>query len=75
MKHLPRHVVIPAALLVYLVIMAVYAYDSWAAGQMSSLQYFGTIGMTVAIIVVLSWSLRRRDRLRRERNKDLENKQ
>ncbi|MGM9860216.1 MAG: hypothetical protein ACI31C_05605 [Muribaculaceae bacterium] len=75
MKHLPRHIVIPAALMVYLVIMAVYSYDSWAQGQLSSLQYFGTIGVTLAVIIVLSWSLRRRDRLRRERQQDLENNQ
>ncbi len=75
MKHLPRHIVIPAALLVHLVIMAIYAYDSWAEGQMSSLQYFGTIGVTLAVIIVLSWSLRRRDRLRRKRQQDLENNQ
>lgn len=75
MKHLPRYIVIPAALLVYLIIMAMYAYDSWAEGLMSSLQYFGTIGVTLAVIIVLSWSLRRRDRLRRERQQDLENNQ
>ncbi|MGYP004700113091 len=58
----PKYKVIPILLGVYLVIMACIGYPRYAAGQMSSLQYFGIIAATLAVIVLLFFSMRARDR-------------
>ncbi len=58
----PKYKVIPVLLTVYLVAMAYVGYPRYASGQMSALQYFGIITATVAVIILLFFSLRARDR-------------
>ena len=41
---------------------------------MSAKYYFGIIGITLVIIVLLHFNLKRRERLRKEREDDLKNK-
>ncbi len=65
---LKRYIVIPAALLIYLAVMAYIGRGEYYAGHY--LYYFGIIAATLLCIVLLFFTLRRRDRLRRERDND-----
>ena len=67
-----RSVLIPAVLLVYLVVMACIGYPEYAAGRTSALEYFGVIAITLVVLVLLYFSLRRRERYREEREKDMQ---
>ena len=58
----PKYKVVPVLLMVYLAAMAFVGYPRYAAGQMSALQYFGIIAATVAVIILLFFSLRARYR-------------
>lgn len=66
-----RSILIPLLLLVYLAVMASMGWKQYAAGAMSATYYFGIIIATVAVIVLLHFNLRRRERLRAERLADI----
>ena len=66
-----RSIIIPAALLVYLAVMAAIGYPEYASGRTSALYYFGVIAITLVVLVLLHFSLRRRERYREEREKDI----
>ena len=66
-----RSTLIPAVLLVYLAVMASIGWKQYASGAMSTAEYFGIIAVTVAVIVLLRFNLRRRERLRAEREADI----
>ncbi len=66
-----KSTVIPAALLVYLAIMSYIGRGELAQGHY--LYYFGIIGITLVIIVLLHFSLKRREKLRKERENDMNN--
>lgn len=70
MKHLNKSIVIPAVLLVYLGVMAYMAWPAFRAGEFAAWQYFGTIGLTLAIVVALHFLIKKREQLRREREED-----
>ena len=59
-------------MLVYLAVMSYIGRGEFFAGHY--LYYFGIIGISLVIIVLLHFSLKRRERLRREREKDMEGK-
>lgn len=67
-----RSTLIPLLLAVYLAVMATIGYSDYACGRTSALFYFGTIGITVIILIMLHFSLKHREKLRRERLDDLE---
>lgn len=71
-KIMRRSNVIPAVLLVYLGIMAYIGRGEFQAGHY--LYYFGIIGATLACIIALRFFLRRRERLRAEREYDIRRK-
>lgn len=71
---LKRSTVIPSLLLMYLCIMATLGYRDFAAGKTSPREYFGIIGITLLVIVVLHFNIKYRDKLHRKRIEDL-NKQ
>jgi hypothetical protein len=66
-----KAVVIPLALLAYLGIMSYIGYDGYASGEFSVLYYFGVIAVSLLVIILLHFSLKRRERLRREREDDI----
>lgn len=66
-KRIPRSTIVPVLLLVYLGVMAYIGWPEYAAGHTSALYYYGIIVVTLVCIVLLHFSLKRRDRLRRER--------
>lgn len=65
---LRRSTVIPILLLAYLAVMAYIGRGEFYAGNY--LYYFGIIGLTVFVIVLLHFTLKKRERLRRERERD-----
>lgn len=70
-----RSTLIPAILLVYLAVMAWLGLDGLRSGQTSPLAYAATIIVTLAVIVLLHFFLRKRERLRRERLDDINRNQ
>lgn len=59
-----RSTLIPAVLLVYLAVMAGIGYPEYAAGRTSALYYFGIIAITLVVLVLLHFSLKRREKYR-----------
>lgn len=70
-----RSTLIPAILLVYLAVMAWLGLDGLRSGQTSVPAYAATIIVTLAVIVLLHFFLRKRERLRRERLDDINRNQ
>ena len=60
---------LPLALLIYLAVMAYVGYPHLQAGEYSF--YFGVIGGSLVIIAVLYILLRKRDKIRQERDEQL----
>ncbi len=69
---LKRSTLIPLILLVYLGVMAYIGYPGYVSGATSALHYYGVIVTTLGIIVALHFSIKRRERLRRERMSEME---
>jgi len=67
-----KHILIPSVLLVYLAVMSYIGYPSYASGAFSALYYFGVIGISLAIIVLLYFFIKKREQYRKERNDDME---
>ncbi len=61
---LRRSVIIPCILAIYLAVMAWIGYPEMAAGNTSPLYYWGIIAITLVILVLLHFNLRRRERYR-----------
>lgn len=71
MKRLNKSIVIPAALLVYLGVMAYMAWPEYRQGKFTPFEYFGVIGLTLAVVVALHFIIKKRDRMRREREQSI----
>lgn len=67
-----RSTLVPSILAVYLAVMAWIGYPEYAAGHTSTLYYFGIFGITIVILILLHFSIKRRERLRKERLDDME---
>lgn len=72
MKKIKRSTLIPLVLAVYLMVMASIVWGDYASGRTSALYYFGVIAITVVILILLHFSLRRRERYREERQADMD---
>lgn len=68
---LSRATLIPGLLLIYLAVMSAMGWKEYAAGRTTPMEYFGVIALTLGIIVLLHFSIKRRERLRRERLDDM----
>ncbi len=66
-----KSTLIPLVLLAYLAVMSYIGYGEYAAGRMTPLYYFGVIGSTLLIIILLHFFIKKRERLRRERLEDM----
>lgn len=67
-----RSTVLPFILLIYLAVMAWIGLDGVRSGETSMATYLVTIGVTLALIITLHFFLKRRERLRDERIRDLQ---
>lgn len=72
-RKIPRSTVVPAILLVYLAVMSYIGLDGLRSGATSLFAYIATIVVTLGVILLLHLFLKKRDRLRAERLKDIEN--
>lgn len=72
MKPLKRHVLVPLVLLVYLAVMAYMGLEGLHSGATPPAQYFGTLVITLGIIILLYFFMKKRDRLRSERLDDIQ---
>lgn len=68
MSRPPKSTVLPLVFLAYLAFMSVIGLPELRAGHY--LYYFGIIGATLVCILLLHLSLKRRERLRKEREND-----
>lgn len=68
MRKVNKSVWLPALLLIYLGVMCYIGRGEFLAGNY--FYYFGIIGATLLCIIALHFTLRRRERLRREREED-----
>lgn len=66
---LKRSTVIPVVLLVYLAVMSYIGRGELYAGHY--LYYFGIIGATLVVITLLHFFLKKREKLRRLREEDM----
>lgn len=73
-RRLRRSTLLPLVLLLYLGFMASIGYKDYAAGRSSTAYYFGIIGATLAAIVALHFFLKKKERLRDQRQADLEDR-
>lgn len=65
-----KPIIIPLLLLGYLAVMAYIGYPAYKSGIFSAIHYFGCIGATLLVIVVLHFCLKYREKLRDRRNRD-----
>ncbi|MDD2961350.1 MAG: hypothetical protein PHR45_04620 [Muribaculaceae bacterium] len=63
-----KSTIIPILLIIYLVAMSYIGFDIFRQGNY--LYYFGIIGITLVIILLLHFSLKRKERLAEERESD-----
>lgn len=66
-RKLKRSTLLPILLLIYLGVMACIGWPEYAAGRSSALYYWGIIASTLIVIVLLHFNLKRRERLRAQR--------
>lgn len=66
-----KSVWLPLVLLVYLAVMASIGWREYSLGITSALYYYGTIAITLIVIVLLHFNLKKRERLRKEREDDM----
>lgn len=69
MMKVKRSTIVPLVLLAYLGVMSYIGLPELRQGHY--LYYFGIIGVTLLCIVLLHFTLKRRERLRREREDDM----
>lgn len=62
-----RYNIIPLLLIIYLAVMAYFGRGMLLSGNYW--EYFSIIGITLLIIFVLRWALKRRKKMREERQK------
>ena len=75
MKRMKRSTVLPLILLIYLAGMAWISLKGVKSGETSYTTYFLTIAVTLALIVTLHFFLKRCEKLREEREKDMNERQ
>lgn len=69
MKRLKKSVIIPLTLLLYLVAMSIVGFPYYQSGQ--HLYYFGIIGATLCVIIILHFVLKKREKLQEQRKNEM----
>ena len=68
---LKRSTVIPVILLIYLAVMVVLGWPDYVRGATSPALYFGGTALTIAVIVLLHFNLKKREEYRKRRQDDM----
>lgn len=67
-----KYIWLPALLLIYFIFMTFYfGIDLLKAGE--QLRFWATVGAELAVLIALAFFLKRRERLRKEREDDIAN--
>ncbi len=66
-----RAILVPAILLVYLAVMAYLGLSGLRSGQTTPTAYTATLVVSLVVIVLLHFFLKKRERLRRQRLDDI----
>lgn len=66
-----RATLVPAILLVYLAVMAYLGIGGLRSGQTTVAAYIATIAVSLGVIILLHFFLKKRERLRRDRLEDI----
>lgn len=61
-QRIKRSTAIPVALLLYLGVMSYIGWSDFASGKTTALFYFGVIGSTLAVIILLHFTLKKREK-------------
>lgn len=64
-RRIRRSTAIPLALLLYLAAMSYIGWADFASGKTSAAFYFGVIGSTLAVIILLHFTLKKREKTRK----------
>ena len=68
-----RYDIIALLLVIYLAVMAYFGRGMLLSGNYSQInnqeQYFSIIGVTLLVIFILRWAMKRREKIREERRK------
>lgn len=56
-----KHIIIPAALLIYLGVMAYFTYPGTNNPELSLTQYWVTVGITLVIIIALTFFIKKKE--------------
>lgn len=75
MNKFKRSTVLPAILFVYLCVMACLGYKGVRSGETSLTTYILTIAVTLALIVVLHFFLKKREQIRQRKLADNDKQQ
>lgn len=67
---LSRSTVIPVLLLIYLAVMVVLGWPDYVAGRTSAALYFGGTALTIVVIILLHFNLKKREAYRRQRQQE-----
>lgn len=70
---MPKSTWLPAVLAIYLAVMAYIGLDGLRTGQTSLTFYIIVLVICVAVLAGLHFNLKKREKLRREREQDIEN--
>ena len=68
---IPRSTSVPVVLLAYLAVMSVIGYKGLRNGQNTPAYYYGTILVTLAVIVALHFFIKKREQYSKEREDDM----
>ena len=69
-----KAIIIPLALLAYLAIMVYFfGVPAYKAGTITPLKFWGVIGGVSVAVIALHFSIKRREKLRKEREQDMRN--
>lgn len=70
-----KSVILPLALVAYLGAMSYVGYSGYASGEFSPIRYYGVIAVSFIVIILLYFSLKRKEKLRKEREDDMNKNQ
>ena len=68
---LKRSTVIPVILLIYLAVMVVLGWPDYVRGATSPALYFGGTALTIGVIILLHFNLKKREEYRKRRQDDM----
>lgn len=72
-RRLKKSTVLPVVLLIYLAVMSVIGWGSYKAGHLTMVEYLSVLFGTLACIILLHFSLKKREKMRRRREEDIRN--